>query len=133
MPLPSGEVAAKPTERAQLCAKNPLTCFAGALPKGEPMDALVHLVLIRKFTRRGDLWSPAGVQRTPLQTNFGRDVVFSADFCYNGTNEKPRPLGEVAAKPTERAQLCAKNPLTRYRGSSAFGCARSSLGVWALP
>ena len=49
----------------------------------------------------------------------------------------PLPLGEVAAKPTERAQLCAKNPLTRYRGSSpkgrAFGCARSSLGVWALP
>ena len=66
-----------------------------------------------------------------------KTLVFSADLCYNGTNEKPRPLGEVAAKPTERAQLCAKNPLTRYRGSSpkgrAFGCARSSLGVWALP
>ena len=49
----------------------------------------------------------------------------------------PLPSGEVAAKPTERAQLCAKTPLTRYRGSSpkgrAFGCARSSLGVWALP
>ena len=72
-----------------------------------------------------------------LQTNFGRDIAFSADLCYNGTNEKSRPLGEVAAKPTERAQLCAKNPLTRYRGSSpkgrAFGGARSSLGVWALP
>ena len=36
-------------------------------------------------------------------TNFGRDIVFSADLCYNGTNGKPRPLGEVAAKPTERA------------------------------
>ena len=73
-------------------------------------------------------------------------------------NEKPRPLGEVAAKPTERAQLCAKNPLTRYRGSvslrlgharaltpyygvihypraaslpkgRAFGCVRATLGV----
>ena len=22
-------------------------------------------------------------------TNFGRDVVFSADLCYNETNEKP--------------------------------------------
>ena len=30
----------------------------------------------------------------------------------------PLPSGEVAAKPTEKAQLCAKNPLTRYRGSS---------------
>ena len=69
--------------------------------------------------------------------SFGRELVFSADLCYNGTNEKPRPLGEVAAKPTERAQLCAKNPLTRYRGSSpkgrAYGCARPSLGAWALP
>ena len=48
----------------------------------------------------------------------------------------PLPSGEVAAKPTERAQLCAKNPLTRYRGSSpkgrAYGCAHVSLGVWAL-
>ena len=32
-------------------------------------------VLIRKFT------------------NFGRDVVFSADLCYNGDNEKASPLG----------------------------------------
>ena len=49
----------------------------------------------------------------------------------------PLPTGEVAAKPTERVQLCAKNPLTRYRGSSpkgrAYGRARASLGVWALP
>ena len=22
-------------------------------------------------------------------TNFGRDIVFSADLCYNETNEKP--------------------------------------------
>ena len=34
--------------------------------------------------------------------NFGRELVFSADLCYNGTNEKPLTLGEVAAKPTER-------------------------------
>ena len=39
-----------------------------------------------------------------LGTNFGRDVVFSADLCYNGTNEKPSPLGEVAAKPAERVK-----------------------------
>ena len=30
--------------------------------------------------------------------------VFSADLWYNGANEKPLPLGEVAAKPTERAK-----------------------------
>ena len=25
----------------------------------------------------------------PQQTNFGRDIVFSADLCYNGANEMP--------------------------------------------
>ena len=45
----------------------------------------------------GDQWSP-------LQTNFGRELVSSADLWYNGANEKPLPLGEVAAKPTERAK-----------------------------
>ena len=34
----------------------------------------------------------------------GRELVFSAVLWYNGTNEKPLPLGEVAAKPTERAK-----------------------------
>ena len=34
----------------------------------------------------------------------GRELVFSADLCYNEANEKPLPLGEVAAKPTERAK-----------------------------
>jgi len=28
---------------------------------------------------------------------FGRELVFSADLCYNGISEKPLPLGEVAA------------------------------------
>ena len=35
-----------------------------------------------------------------LQTNFGRDVVFSADLCYNEANEKP---------PFERELLDARN------------------------
>ena len=48
-------------------------------------------------------------------------LVFSADLCYNGANEKPLPLGEVAAKPTERANCCNDYPLTRYRGSSPKG------------
>ena len=30
-------------------------------------------------------------------TNFGVELVFSADLCYNGANRKPLPLGEVAA------------------------------------
>ena len=29
-------------------------------------------------------------------TNFGRDVVFSADLCYNRCNEKPPSEREVA-------------------------------------
>ena len=32
------------------------------------------------------------------------ELVFSADLCYNEAHEKPLPLGEVAAKPTERAK-----------------------------
>ena len=36
--------------------------------------------------------------------NFGRELVFSVDLQYNGANEKPLPLGEVAAKPTERVK-----------------------------
>ena len=32
----------------------------------------------------------------PQQTNFGRDVVFSADLCYNEANEKPPSEREVA-------------------------------------
>ena len=61
--------------------------------------------------KTGDQWSP-------LQTNFGRELVFSADLWYNGANEKPLPLGEVAAKPAEKANCCNDYPLTRYRGSS---------------
>ena len=37
-----------------------------------------------------------GNQWTPLQTNFGRELVFSADLCYNGANEKPPSEREVA-------------------------------------
>ena len=46
--------------------------------------------------KTGDQWSH-------LQTDFGRDIVFSADLCYNEVYEMPLPSGEVAAKPTERA------------------------------
>ena len=40
---------------------------------------------------RGELCSPAGDRRSPLRIhiNFGRDIVFSADLCYNGISEKP--------------------------------------------
>jgi hypothetical protein len=32
----------------------------------------------------------------PQQTNFGRDIVFSADLCYNEANEKPSSGRKVA-------------------------------------
>ena len=40
---------------------------------------------------RGELCSPAGDRRSPLRIhkNFGRDVFFSADLCYNVANRKP--------------------------------------------
>ena len=50
------------------------------------------LLLIRMFT-------VGAIHESPLRThiNFGRELVFSADLCYNGANKKPLPLGEVAA------------------------------------
>ena len=36
------------------------------------------------------------IHESPLQTNFGRDVVSSADLWYNGANEKPPSEREVA-------------------------------------
>ena len=30
-----------------------------------------------------------GILDGPWHINFGRDIVFSADLCYNGANEKP--------------------------------------------
>ena len=38
-------------------------------------------------------------------TNFGRSIVLLPILCYNGTNEKPRLLGEVVASPTERVKM----------------------------
>ena len=62
----------------------------------------LRLVLIRMFWKygRGELCSPAGDRRSPLRIhiNFGRDVAFSADLCYNGANEKPPSEREVAAE-----------------------------------
>ena len=57
--------------------------------------------LIRKSNlkyRRGELCSPAGDRRSPLQThiNFGRGIVSSADLCYNEANEKPPSEREAA-------------------------------------
>ena len=42
---------------------------------------------------------PVGaIRESPLQTriNFGRDIVFSADLCYNEANEKPSSRRKVA-------------------------------------
>ena len=70
------------------------------------------------------------------QTNFGRGLVFSADLCYNETNEKPRPLGEVAAKPTERAnggKNTPSHPLSRELSQGESLWVRATLGARALP
>ena len=54
----------------------------------------VRGVLIRMFSEhgRGELCSPA----TDTHINIGRGLVFSADLCYNGVNEKPPSEREVA-------------------------------------
>ena len=68
--------------------------------------------------------------------NFGREFVFSADLWYNGANEKPLPLGEVAAKPTERVRLwneTPSHPLSRELSQRESLKTRATLGVWAMP
>jgi len=37
--------------------------------------------------------------------NFGRELVFSADLCYNGTNEKPPSEREVARRSRDERSL----------------------------
>ena len=71
----------------------------------------------------------------PQQTNFGRELVFSADLCYNETNEKPRPLGEVAAKPTERAnggKNTPSHPLSRELSQGESLWVRATLEGYGL-
>ena len=66
----------------------------------------------------------------------GRELVFSADLWYNEANEKPLPLGEVAAKPTERAncgETTPSHPLSRELSQRESLRMRVTLGVWALP
>ena len=62
-----------------------------------------RLVPIRMFTVEAIIDRPQTIakqqtcdQWSPLQTNFGRDIVFSADLCYNGANEKPSSERKVA-------------------------------------
>ena len=52
-----------------------------------------RLLLIRMFSTT---FVGTGVPDGPQNTNFGRELVFSADLCYNEANEKPPSEREVA-------------------------------------
>ena len=41
--------------------------------------------------------------------NFGRELVFSADLCYNGTNKKPRQIVKPSATLFSKIHLETKN------------------------
>ena len=81
--------------------------------------ARIRLVLIRMFLEygRGELCSPAGDRRSPLRIHiyFGRELVFSADLCYNGTNKKP-PLCKGRWQPkadggiVKKPKIAGNNP-----------------------
>ena len=64
---------------------------------------------IGKFIKRPLSFSLLSLTENLKAQSFGRELVFSADLWYNGANEKPLPLGEVAAKPTERAKWSENN------------------------
>ena len=74
-------------------------------------------------------------------TNFGRDIVFSADLCYNGVNEKP-PLCKGRWQPKADGGIVKKLKISENNPSVATATApftqgslgiRATLGVWALP
>ena len=81
-----------------------------------------------------------------MTQNFGREFIFSADLCYNGVNAKPPSEREGDRDSGGRSLrdfgvlisfIVTRSPSVAYGASSlpegAFGRARVSLGVWALP
>jgi len=60
-------------------------------------------------------------------------------MCYNGTKKKPLPLGEVAAKPTERAnggKNTPSHPLSRELSQGESLWVRATLegyGLYPMP
>ena len=46
-----------------------------------------------------------GVPDGPQNTNFGRELVFSADLCYNEVSEKPPSEREVARRSRDGRSL----------------------------
>ena len=46
-----------------------------------------------------------GVLDCPQQSNFGRELVFSADLCYNELNEKPSYGRKVARRSRDGRSL----------------------------
>ena len=68
------------------------------------------------FTVGATIGRPRAFNERPYKHISAEKLVFSAGLCYNGTNKKPLPLGEVAAKPTERVnggKNTPSHPLSR--------------------
>ena len=53
----------------------------------------IRLLFLRMFNAT---FVGVDVLGDPQQTNFGRDIVFSTDLCYNEANEKPSSGRKVA-------------------------------------
>ena len=69
-------------------------------------------------------------------TNFGGELVFSADLCYNGANEKASPFGRGGGEADgegEKLQRFSSHPLSRELSLRESLWLRITLGVWALP
>ena len=69
-----------------------------------------------------------GVPDGPQNTNFGRELVFSADLCYNDANEKPssgrfRGNAKHARRASDEFFLfrTAKGPIRRETGGTRQG------------
>jgi len=81
------------------------------------------------------------VSPTDTHINIGRDVVFSADLCYNGTNKKP-PLCKGRWQPKADGGIVKISTALENNPSVANATApftqgslwmRATIGVWALP
>ena len=63
-----------------------------------------------------------------VHKDFGRELVFSADLCYNGTNKKASHFGRGGGEADTPS-----NPLSRELSQRESLWLYTTLGVWVLP
>ena len=83
-------------------SKTASTSRAGGFHNTINKKVALRLLLIRMFNT---MFVGVDVLGDPQYTNFGRDIVFSADLCYHRANKKPPSEREVARRSRDGRSL----------------------------